>query len=162
VALKIPPDVEPLPDASLTAIAGVNALKKFVDDDAGLVEQVKERMTEKDAAFATSDLAVAALRSSDGPALGPVDPVKAFALVGKQRGGFTLEQFLNCVTVRLEPLAEFLPGAVIDSLRPVLKGDAKPSPRLTVEWKPNVAFDAKELLHTLGPLVRRHAKQRAI
>lgn len=142
--MKIPPDVRPVRDSRLDLIRVIASLHdKLVDGEESLKAKVKAVMAAKGAAFAESDLAVAALRG--GAAKGSIDPARLYKLVSG--GKLSMSQFLECVTVRRKPLEQHLAGEQIDRLT-VMSGQASPS--LTVEFKPGAAPDLDHLVQVIS------------
>jgi len=135
MAIQIPADAKVARLSNLTIIRVVKTLNdKLIEGKDGLVARAKKIMREKGVEFAQSDLVVAALRPPSG-AKGFIPPS---ALFNKYlEGKLTHSQFLACVTVRKEPLEQFLPGAEIDAITvPYL--DREPSLYTEFRDEPNI------------------------
>jgi hypothetical protein len=147
--MRVPPDARKIRDARLTAIRVIGTLyERVVKGADGLSARVKAAMREKDAAFAESDLVMAVLRP--GSTRGPIDAHDLYELVKARK--LTLKQFLGCVTVRKEPLEEFLAGGAIEELCAVI---ANPEPSLVTEFKEGVELDVEALAASLAEIVAR-------
>jgi hypothetical protein len=158
MAIRVPEGEKLIDIPNLTMIRVVKSLHEFLvdgDGDENLVANAKKLMRQKRVQFAQSDAAIASLRA--GTALGPVDPFTLWELVGT-KGGLTREQFLKCVSIRVEPLEEFLPGRVIAGMRKKVGGA---EPRLVTEFKPGVETDFIEMTIGLGKLIEKHVKPKA-
>ena len=136
--MRIPPDADIVQGSRLTVIRAASSLHEKVCGRGGLSEKVKATLVDKRAHYAASDLVNARLQP--GSATGLIEPAALFALVSA--GRLTKEQFLACVAVRKEPLAEHLSGAEIANLAtPVLN----PTPSLITEWKSGNVMSGQEL-----------------
>jgi hypothetical protein len=146
--IKIPSEARVLGESRLSFIAVCRAL---ADRAKSRIDDVKSRLQKEETAFARSDLAVAALRG--GGSIAVIDPVALHKLVLAKK--ITIKEFLGCVTVRKEPLKEFLSEREIDSIS---KSDGEREPSLIVELKPGVTLDEDELDRTIGVLVDRQLR----
>lgn len=149
--IQIPRDAKIISDARLTVIRAVGTLHdRHVKAPGGLVDQVKKAMKLKDAEYAQSDLVYARLQPGDRR--GTIDPVKALAAFGSKN--LPVEMFLLCVTMRKDPLKEFLSEREIESLTTF---EPDPPPKLITEFKPAVTADsdARELAKLLQKALTR-------
>ena len=141
--IRVPPEATKIRDNRITLIRLICTLHdRLVEGDAGLKDKVKQSMQSKGAGFAESDLAVAALRA--GPARSSIDPRKLYRLV--ESGELELRDFLACVTVRKEPLAQFLSGAAVEKIS---SAGTAPEPSLFTEFKEGVELDFDQLSQAL-------------
>jgi hypothetical protein len=148
--IKIPDDATVVRDQRLDLIRAISTLHdRLIEpkDGPGLKSRVKETMKDKGAKFAQSDFVIAALRGG-GTTRSYVDPRKLYKLVAD--GKLTTQQFLSVLSVRKEPLTEFLSGAEIDRL----SSEGAPSETsLFTEFKPGVSFDVDQIAEALQALI---------
>jgi hypothetical protein len=155
--LKIPAGVKPFKSNPLNTIRFVATLtERLIGGEDGLSAKVKASMARAGADFAESEYVIAALRGG-GTAKGSINPEHLYRLVDAKKGpSLTVDEFLKCVAVRLEPLEEFLAGNVIDELRGELPTPAQP--KLITEWKPGVVFDVDGAAVSLVDVLKRNVK----
>jgi hypothetical protein len=147
--IRIPPEARVVRDARITTIRVISTLyDRVVKGDGGLSARVKATLREKDAAYAESELVFAALRP--GSTKGPIDAEKLYELVKDRK--LTLKQFLACVSVRKEPLKEYLAGGVIDELCGRVDD---PEPSLVTEFKEGVELDVDAIAMMLADAVAK-------
>lgn len=143
MAIKIPPDAKVIQDSRLMSLQLIKSLHdRLVNADDGLRDKIKDTMNGKAAAFAESDHVVAALRA--GSPRSTIDPRKLYKLI--EKGELTVAQFLECVSVKKDPLAQYLSKNRIEQLE--TPSDA-PEPSLATEWKQGIAIDLPKLADSL-------------
>lgn len=136
--MKIPDDAKVAHDERLTVIRAAKVLHDRACGEGGLITKVKATMEAKGVMYAESELVNARLQPMTRR--GPIDPRQLYKLV--QGGKLKLEQFLDVVTVRKEPLAKHLPGETIDALcGPVEVA----SPSLITEYKSGTTLESREV-----------------
>jgi len=150
--IRIPADAKIVRDHRLTLIRAIKILS--TDRLQQLIKSVKDSLRERKAAYAESDLCLARLQGG-GP-VRYVDPRKVFKIVTKGRGKakarasrslapspfLTLKQFLNCCSISMEKLQQFIPADQIDALcYPPKPGE----PALYVETRPGVEIHIDRL-----------------
>ena len=146
--MRIPADAKVVRDSRINFIRAIKTLNdRLVDGDNGMTAKVKASLQDKDAGFAESDYVVAALRA--GAAKSAVNPRKLYKLV--ESGALKLNEFLDCITVRKEPLKEFLSGVAIEKLEDAPAAPA--TPQLITEWKEGVQLDVDSLAMELAKLI---------
>jgi hypothetical protein len=150
--IKIPDDAAIVRDSRLDMIRAVNILQdRLIDGTDGLKNKVRSAMMNKSAIYAQSDLCIAALRA--GAPRSPIDPAALYELV--KAGKLTMPQFLSVVSVRKEPLKEFLSGAEIDRLSTAAE---KPEPYLVTEFRDGVPVDLDQLAAGLQSQLNRMSR----
>ena len=97
-------------------------------------------MLAKDASYAQSDLAVARMQDSSRSV---INPRKLHELVKARK--LTIDQFLDAVSVRKEPLKEFLSGQEIEAI----SSDIDAEPSLVTEFKPGIHVECQPLAEAL-------------
>jgi hypothetical protein len=156
MAIKIPEDAKPARVPDLDLLVGLDAFyKRIVEGDKGIKEKIKEpRWARRGAEFAESDIALASLRG--GSQLSAIDAEQLYELVDAKKGPtLTIEQFLECATIRVEPLKQYLSGETIDGLRGRV---ADQQPRLVTEFKPGIVFDVDGAAADLVKLIKDNIK----
>jgi hypothetical protein len=138
--MKLPLAANIITDRRLTSIA---ILKAFCEKGARLdqlKDQVKQRMRDRDAKYAQSELVMAHLVSSEPKRF--VDPKKFYHLVKTNR--VALADFLACICVRTSQLPRILSESEIENLldaAPAEGGGAEQKGALYTDWKDGAAID---------------------